>query len=72
MGEEARRIVAPLYDCAEFGRPACELVIEYDPHPPFGAGTAESAGPSLVFQFEGIMAGMIARQRKGVLETSGR
>ena len=57
----------------EFGRPAgelAELIIEYDPHPPFGTGTATKAGPSLVAQFEEVMADMISQYRDGVLKLS--
>jgi hypothetical protein len=58
----------------EFGRGAgelAELIIEYDPRPPFGTGTATKAGPSLVAQFEGIMADMISHYRDGALGISG-
>ena len=51
-----------------FGRKAgelAELVIEYDPHPPFGTGTAEAAGPELVGQFEGFMQPLITEYRRG-------
>jgi hypothetical protein len=34
-------------------------------------GTATKAGPSLVAQFEGVMADMISQYRDGVLELSG-
>ena len=43
---------------AAFGRTAgelAELIIEYDPHPPFGTGVPQAAGPALVAQFEGLM-----------------
>ncbi len=43
---------------AAFGRTAdefAEFVIEYDPHPPFGTGTAKAAKPALVAQFEEMM-----------------
>jgi len=43
---------------AAFGRTMgelAELIIEYDPHPPFGTGTAKAAQPALVAQFEGLM-----------------
>jgi len=51
-----------------FGRKAgelAELVIEYDPHPPFGTGTAKRAGPQLVAQFEGFMQPLIHEYRRG-------
>lgn len=43
---------------AAFGRTAAEFaepVIEYDPHPPFGVGTALAAPAALVTQFEAMM-----------------
>lgn len=51
-----------------FGRKAAELaelIIEYDPHPPFGTGTVEGAGPELVGQFEGFMEPLIKEYRRG-------
>jgi cyclohexyl-isocyanide hydratase len=47
------------------------LIIEYDPHPPYGTGTAANAGPSLVARFEGIMADTISQYRDGALGLSG-
>jgi len=51
-----------------FGRAAAELaelIIEYDPHAPFGTGTAEGAGPALVAQFEGFMQPLVDEYRAG-------
>lgn len=51
-----------------FGKSAgqlAELIIEYVPHPPFGTGTAKSAGPELVSRFESIMANMVSHYRQG-------
>lgn len=53
-----------------FGRPAAELaelLIEYDPHPPFGVGAVEKARPEHVAQFEAVMADMAAQYRNGVV-----
>jgi cyclohexyl-isocyanide hydratase len=50
-----------------FGKPAgqlAELIIEYAPHPPFGTGTAKSAGPQLVAHFEGLMADIVSHYRQ--------
>lgn len=50
-----------------FGRQAgelAELIIEYDPHPPFGCGLASTAKPELVAQFDGMMSGMTATYRR--------
>ena len=57
-----------------FGRPAAELaefIIEYDPHPPFGTGTAVGAGPGVVAKFEGMMADMISLYRAEALKVAG-
>ncbi|HLY88336.1 MAG TPA: DJ-1/PfpI family protein [Acetobacteraceae bacterium] len=59
---------ALLVAAQEFGRPAgelAELMIEYDPHPPFGTGSATDADPALIAQFEGIMADMVSYYRAG-------
>ena len=40
-----------------------EFIVEYDPHPPFGTGTAAGAGAALVGRFEGMMADMISLYR---------
>lgn len=53
---------------AAFGRTAAEfaeLVIEYDPHPPFGVGTAPAAPPALVTQFEAMMQPLAAEYAQG-------
>jgi cyclohexyl-isocyanide hydratase len=53
-----------------FGRPAAqlaELIIEYDPHPPFKTGTPEGAGPHLTSMFEGMMANMVRGYREGAV-----
>ena len=53
-----------------FGRPAgelAELIIEYDPHPPFDSGTVKGAQPALVGQFEAMMADMMAQYRSGAV-----
>ena len=55
---------------AAFGRPAAEfaeLLIEYDPHPPFGVGAVKKARPEHVAQFEALMANMVAQYRSGVV-----
>jgi cyclohexyl-isocyanide hydratase len=51
-----------------FGEPAAqlaELIIEYDPHPPFKTGTPQGAGPQLVSAFESMMANMVRAYREG-------
>jgi transcriptional regulator GlxA family with amidase domain len=53
-----------------FGRPAgelAELIIEYDPHPPFGTGTATTAPKPLVATFEGLLYEMIGYYRTGAV-----
>ena len=53
---------------AAFGRTMgelAELIIEYDPHPPFGTGTAHSAQPALVAQFEGLMQPLVGDYARG-------
>jgi transcriptional regulator GlxA family with amidase domain len=58
-----------------FGKPAgqlAELIIEYAPHPPFGTGTAQSAGPALVSHFESFMTNMVAQYREGAIKSFQR
>jgi len=53
-----------------FGKQAAqlaELIIEYDPHPPFKTGTPEGAGSQLVAMFEGMMANMVRGYREGAV-----
>jgi putative intracellular protease/amidase len=53
-----------------FGRPAgelAELIIEYDPRPPFGTGKVANAPKPLVAAFEGLMNEMIGHYRKGAV-----
>jgi putative intracellular protease/amidase len=55
---------------AAFGRAAAELAeltIEYDPHPPFGVGTARRAPPEQLARFVGMMSDMISLYRSGAL-----
>ena len=47
---------------------ARELIIEYDPHPPFGTGTVTNAPKPLVASFEGLLDEMIGRCRKGTVD----
>jgi len=50
-----------------FGRRAAELaelIIEYDPHPPFGSGLASTAKPELVAQFDALMGDLVASYRR--------
>ncbi len=51
-----------------------ELVIEYDPHPPFGSGLAHTAAPELVARFDAMMADMAAAYRRSAVAAyaSGR
>ena len=56
---------------AAFGRTAAELaelIIEYDPHPPFGAGTAQAANPALVALLEGLMQPLVTEYRNGAMK----
>jgi len=65
---------APLVAEQTFGRPAgelAELIIEYDPHPPFGTGTVTNAPKPLVANFEGLMDEMIGHYRKGAADAFG-
>jgi len=55
---------------AAYGRAAAELaelLIEYDPHPPFGAGAVNRARPEQVAKFEGLMSDMVAEYRRGAV-----
>ena len=61
---EASLLVAEQAYGREAGKLA-ELIIEYDPHVPFGTGTAEAAGPALVAQFEGLMQPLVDVYRAG-------
>ena len=57
-----------------FGRQAAQLaefIIEYDPHPPFGTGTAAGAGPGVVAKFQGMMADMISLYHAEALKVAG-
>ena len=50
-----------------FGRQAAELaelIIEYDPHPPFRSGLASTAEPALVKTFETMMEPMTVTYRR--------
>jgi len=58
-----------------FGRPAgemAELIIEYDPHAPFGKGTVETAHPETLAAFEAMMRPIIADYRSGAIEAYER
>jgi cyclohexyl-isocyanide hydratase len=53
-----------------FGREAAELaelIIEYDPHPPFGVGAAERASVPQRARFAALMSDMMARYRSAVV-----
>jgi cyclohexyl-isocyanide hydratase len=55
---------------AAFGREVAELaelVIEYDPHPPFGVGAAHRAPPEQVARFVGMMSELVSLYRSGAL-----
>jgi putative intracellular protease/amidase len=61
---------ALLVVAAAFGRSSAELaelIIEYDPHPPFGAGTVERANSNHVAMLEGLMSNMVAQYRTGAV-----
>jgi putative intracellular protease/amidase len=54
-----------------FGRSNAELaewIIEYDPHPPFGTGTATRAQPLHISQSEALMADMASQYSHGAVE----
>jgi hypothetical protein len=58
---------------AAFGRATAELaelVIEYDPHPPFGVGAARRAPPEQVARFVGMMSDMVGLYRSGALSAA--
>jgi putative intracellular protease/amidase len=58
---------------AAFGRATAELaelVIEYDPHPPFGVGAARRASPEQVARFVGMMSDMVGLYRSGALSAA--
>ena len=44
-----------------------ELIIEYDPHPPFSSGLASSAKPELVVKFDELMSDMAASYRRDAI-----
>ncbi len=53
---------------AAFGRMAgqlAELIVEYDPHPPFGVGIPNAAPPALVAEFENLMHPLVREYRHG-------
>jgi cyclohexyl-isocyanide hydratase len=55
---------------AAYGRGAAEmaeLVMEYDPHPPFGVGAVNRARREQVAHFEGLMSHMVAEYRTGAV-----
>jgi len=55
---------------AAFGRQVAEfveLVIEYDPHPPFGTGAVRRAPADQVARFGGLMSEMINSYRNGAV-----
>ena len=43
---------------------AIQLMMEYDPHPPFDSGSPEKAGPELVALYRERTSGMMARRRE--------
>lgn len=58
-----------------FGRAAgelAELVVEYDPHPPFGVGVPQSAPPALLAQFENLMRPLASEYRRGSIAAYDR
>jgi len=60
---------------AAFGRPVAEfveLVIEYDPHPPFGTGAARRAPAEQLARFAGLMSEMIDSYRNGAVSAFTR
>jgi cyclohexyl-isocyanide hydratase len=57
---------------AAFGREAAEmseLIIEYDPHPPFGVGAVERAPAGHTARFVALMSDMVAGYRSGLTTT---
>ena len=53
--------------CGRGAAELAELVIEYDPHPPFGVGAVNRARREQVAQFEGLMSHMVAEYRTGAV-----
>jgi len=51
---------------------AIQLAIEYDPHPPFDAGSPRTAEPEIVESARARMAPMIERRRRAVEEAAKR
>ena len=45
-----------------------ELMIEYDPHPPFGTGTPQRAGSAATVQFEQLMAKLMPAYSVGSVQ----
>lgn len=51
---------------------AIQLAIEYDPHPPFDAGSPKTAEPQIVARVRENAAAMIERRRKAVEQAAKR
>jgi putative intracellular protease/amidase len=49
-----------------------EFAIEYDPHPPFGTGSPQRAGPDLAARSEQLMAGLMQAYRSGSVDAHRR
>jgi cyclohexyl-isocyanide hydratase len=60
---------------AAFGRAAAqmaELMIEYDPHPPFGVGAVTRAPGPYKARFAALMSDMVGHYRSGAVEAFNR
>lgn len=57
---------------AAFGRAAAEfaeLVVEYDPHPPFGTGAASRARPQHLARLDALLSEVIGQLRAGAVQS---
>jgi cyclohexyl-isocyanide hydratase len=47
-----------------------QLALEYDPHPPFAAGSPQGAGPALVERYRTMVAPRLARVEAALADTA--
>jgi cyclohexyl-isocyanide hydratase len=48
-----------------------QLALEYDPQPPFGAGSPQGAGPELVARYRAMVAPRLAQVEATLAQTAG-
>jgi cyclohexyl-isocyanide hydratase len=48
-----------------------QLALEYDPQPPFAAGSPQGAGPELVARYRGMVAPRLAQVEATLVQTAG-